>query len=550
MRLLSVGLLSALMLSLGLTWYLQRPQWETFYTASDPAEVTGLTGRLDELKVQYKISGNGMTIMIPSSERSAANLAKAQAGLPSGGHVGLEIFAEPKFGATEFDKKVQYKRALEGELGRSLMRLGDIQSVKVNLNLPEQTVFVRDRQQPSAGVVVTPKPGRSLSKENVLAMMNFVASSVEGLSIEKVTVISDKGVDLSKGLADAGHSAGMDEESLAQQRMRETQLTEKVLSVLEPIFGIGNVAATVTVEIDYQSVRTEERLVGQAVPKTTTTERSGSQTSGSTNGNSPAANPLDPTLGTTSPPIYQQSANSESSDSFTSRSTTQFDVGEKNQVTVSPAGSVKRISTAVTINRPELSQNQIDQIRQQAATAIGATVADVSVLAMSFSLPPGGQTPVAAEPKPIIDPTALAIGLGIASFFLILAFFLTRRRKPEQEFALPGFAGQPVTGTTLDVALGLDQPAPVGQQAVALAGGGSESMSMEGAGAVQAGPAPEAAAVAQRLEEVLKKRKPKRAALDVEDFLNDDILADIEVLIDQAPEACAEVIRQWLKGGI
>ncbi|MFZ5813995.1 MAG: flagellar basal-body MS-ring/collar protein FliF [Bacillota bacterium] len=547
MRWLSVGLLAALLLSVGVTWYLQRPQWEVFLKANDPTEVTSLTARLDELQVRYRLTGDGLTIMVPASERSAANLAKAQAGLPSGGHVGLEIFAEPQFGATEFDKKVNYERAMEGELARSLMRIGDIQYATVNLNLPERSVFVRDRQQPSASVLVQPRLGRNLSKENVVAIRNFVASSVEGLAPEKVTVINDKGILLSKGLDETGEAAGLDAETLAQQREREQLLTDKILSVLEPIFGVGNVAASVTVEFEHQITRTEERIVGSGAPQTTVTERSGTQTQGTTNGNGATAVPATPDANApTPPPVYQQQQTQSATESFTTRTQTQYALGEKLQTTVSPSGAIKRVSTAITINREELTAAQIDQIRQLAASATGAGLGDVSVLAMSFTPRPDSVLPEPVTASSPLDPRTLAIGLGIASVFLILAFLLTRRRRPEPEFALPGAPGYPAAtaGTTLDVALGLDQPGPAGHQAAGIAPAGQAGDGASGA------PAADAQTAAQKLEEVLKKRKPKRQSLDVEDFLDDDALADIDVLIEQAPEACAEVIRQWLKGGL
>ena len=127
MRWLTVGLLVALAISVAVAVYLNRPRWEVFYRASDPSEVSTLVEHLDELGVPSRVTGNGLVIEVPASERSAANLAKAQAGLPSSGHVGLEIFDEPQFGATEFDRQVNYRRAIEGELSRSLMRIDDIE---------------------------------------------------------------------------------------------------------------------------------------------------------------------------------------------------------------------------------------------------------------------------------------------------------------------------------------------------------------------------------------------------------------------------------------
>ncbi len=541
-RWLSIGLAASVALAIGVASYLQRPQWEVFYKANDPTEVTALTEKLDELNVQYKVTGDGMTITVPSTERSAANLAKAQAGLPSGGHVGLEIFAETSFGATEFDKKVNLERAMEGELARSLMRIREIQYATVNLNIPEKSVFIRDRQEPTASVLLQPRTGATLTKENVLAVMNFVASTVDGMKPERVTVINDKGVLLSKGLADPDQANAVDADALAQQRAREQQLQEKILSVLEPAYGAGNVAASVNVELDLAATRVEERIVGQGVPKVEEKVQSGATTTSSGTGTNPTTttNPTEPTTATPPPVYVGTETNNASTDEYSNKTTTQYDYGERNQVTVSPAGIPKRISAAITINREELSPAQIQQVQNLVATATGAAVADVAVVAMSFApIAPSLINQPVAEPTAPIQPLTLALGLGMAAFFLILAAFLTRRRKPEPAMIMPGVAAQPATGTTLDVALGLDQPLPAGQTAATFAAGNelAPEMSTTPAGA------------AQRLEEVLKKRKPKRATIDVED-MDDDILADIDVLIEQAPEACAEVIRQWLKGGI
>lgn len=553
-RWLTVGLLVALALSLAVAVYLNRPRWEVFYKASDPSEVSTLVAHLDELGVPSRITGNGLVIEVPARERSAANLAKAQAGLPSSGHVGLEIFGQPQFGATEFDRQVNYKRAMEGELSRSLMRIADIEYAKVNLNVPEKSVFVRDEEPPSAAVLVQLRSGRTLDADNVTAIINFVASSVEGLTPDRVTVIDSQGRELRPADDDAQR---LDAEALAFQRQREEQLTQKLLQVLEPIFGRGNVAASVTVELDHQSSRTEERIVGQGVPVATVSERSGSQTQGTSTEPAPVSTQLPgqgETPGVTAPavPIYQEpSVSTESGESYQSRTETRYDVGERNQVTVSPAGSVKRISAAVTINQDTLTQSEIDLIRQHAASATGAQLSDVTVLAMSFrptaqadAAPPA---PEAAAGSRLFDARALAIGLGIASFLLILAALLTRRRESEPEFALPG---HPAVGTALDVALGLDQPLPVQQAAAAEAAPAAPE-------APEAAPAEETdvqiteeMTAAEKFEEVMKRRRPPRQPIDPEDFMDDDILADIDVLLEQAPEACAEVIRHWLKGGI
>lgn len=552
-RWLIVGLLVALVLSLAVALYLNRPQWEVFYKASDPTEVTTLVEHLDELRVPYRVTGSGLVIEVPASERSAANLAKAQAGLPSSGHVGLEIFDEPKFGATDFDRQVNYRRAIEGELSRSLMRIADIEYAKVNLNVPEKSVFIRNQEAPSAAVLVQVKSGRTLDADNVKAIINFVANSVEGLTPDRVTVVDSQGRELRPASDDQQR---LDAEALAFQREREQQLTRKLLDVLEPIFGRGNVAATVTVELDHQSSRTEERIVGQGVPIETVTERSGSQTQGTSTEPAPvttAAVGQDQT-GTPAPavPIYQEpTVSTESGESYQSRTATRYEVGERNQITVSPAGSVKRVSAAVTINQDTLTQAEIDLIRQHAASATGAQLSDVTVLAMAFRPVAQAQlapaAPEASSGSRWLDARTLAVGLAIASFLLILAALLTRRRHPEHEYALPG---HPAAGTVLDVALGLDQPRPVEQAAVAEEPVAAEAEPQQASAEEAVEPTTEGMTAAEKFEEILRRHRPPRKPLEPEDFVEEDILADIDVLIDQAPEACAEVIRQWLKGGI
>ncbi len=547
MRWLTLGIAAALVVSLAVTLYLNRPRWEVFYRASDPGEVTALVEHLEELKVPYRITGSGLVVEVPESERSAANLAKAQAGLPSSGHVGLEIFDEPKFGATEFDRQVNYKRAIEGELSRSLMRIADIEYAKVNLNLPGKSVFIRDQEKPSAAVLVQLKPGRTLDPDNVTAIIHFVASSVEGLTPDRVTVVDSQGRELKPARQDA---EGLDAEALAFQRQREEQLTQKILQVLEPIFGRGNVAATVTVELEHQSSRTEERIVGQGVPVETVTHRSGSQTQGTSTEPAPAATAGTGQDQTPAVPIYQEPAvSTESGESYETRTETRYEVGERNQVTVSPAGAVKRISAAVTINQDTLTPSEIDLIRQHVASATGAQPADVTVLAMAFrpvmqaeAAPPA---PAAGAGPRLFDAATLAIGFGIASFLLILAALLTRRRRPEEEYALPG---QPAAGTVLDVALGLDRPLPA-EEAAAAAEPVAAAAPQEAPAEAPGEPAPAEPTAAEKFEEVMKRHRPQRKPLQPEDFMEADILADIDVLIEQAPEACAEVIRQWLKGG-
>ncbi len=177
-------------------------------------------------------------MLVPSQQLAESRLALAAAGLPKTGRIGFELFDKNNFGATEFVEHINYKRALEGELERSVMSLSEVEQARVHLTLPKESVFLDQQQPAKASVMVKFRPGAEISPQNVLAVTNLVASAVEGLNPEAVAVVDMDGTLLSRPRKAA--SAGANEvtsESLEMRAQIEKNLVTKINETLEPLLG-------------------------------------------------------------------------------------------------------------------------------------------------------------------------------------------------------------------------------------------------------------------------------------------------------------------------
>lgn len=440
-RWLMGGTALALVLAITLGFYLNRPQWVVLVSQADPKDAAAVVAKLTELKVPHRPTGDGYTIMVPKTEQYTAKLALAQAGLPKGGGVGLELFDQPRFGATDFDRRANYLRAQQGELERALVRIGEVEYAKVQLAIPEQSAFIRDQQPVTAAVLIQPRPGRRLTPDQVLGIVHFVAGSVQGLQPERVTVLDESGRMLSNGTDVYG--SAFDADPFKNQEELRRRFESSVQSLLEPVFGTGNIIARVNLELNMDTTRTESKSVGNSVPKTVETTRDHSMAR-------PAQD--DPARPTTpgQAPTYQGQVPSSPEDQWKTKTVTNYEVSQELKVIHSPAGQVKRLTVGVAINRTELTVDQVLQIKEMVAGATGAGVADVNVTAMPFVQ--GGVTsfPVdsskAAAALPVIPAALVGGGLLAGLLFLVL-----RRREQKEAVA--------VVGGSLDVAVG-DETAP------------------------------------------------------------------------------------------
>ncbi len=567
-RWLAAGLSAALVLAVGLGLYLNRPEWVVLVNNADPRDAAAVVAKLEQLKVPYRPIGDGYTITVPKSDVYTARLALAQAGLPRGGSVGLELFDEPKFGATEFDKRVNYLRAQQGELERALERIAEVEYANVKLAIPERSVFVRDQQPVTASVLIQTYPGYRLTPDQVTGIINFVSGSVEGLSPENVTVVDHTGRLLSNGGTGVVGPGEADALYLAQRTQLSREMERKLQALLEPVFGPGNVVAQVNVELNMDSTRIEKELVEGSVPRVTETVREAIRGAADTGGTAEL-----PSGGVT-PPTYAGQGGEELGDSWRTTTRTTYDVGQLRETTVIAPGSVERVSVAITINRQDLTQAERQAIKEIAAGATGAEMQDIAVLGMAFAT---AQTQVGgAAAAEGLDRQTLAIALGALALLLLLAgiwTLLRRRTIRTPEVALAGAGAVPAPGSRLDATLGLDEQIelPVAgeeEESGTAATAGEPAPPQPEAGAEQPLPAAaqalaeEATTVEQRptvakqqqtaqqmIETVIASRPSRQIVIGAPE-IPQEMLEHIRDLAENFPEVSAETLKEWIKDAV
>ena len=335
----------------------------------DSESASSVVSRLKTDKVEYQLDEGGRTIRVPASRVDELRLSFSSQGMPASGRIGFEIFDRTAFGTTEFLEHVNYRRALEGELARTISTITEVSSARVHIAMAKDSLFATDKQSAKASVVLKLKGRKPLQSQTISAIAGLVASSVEDLRPESVVVLDTFGRSLTgKGESEDQDAGGM---NLDKQHRLERDLTTKVVALLEPIVGEGHVRVNVAARLNTNSAEeTEERWD----PATVLRSRQTSSDIGATptgamltgggtvsagarantppgvSSSAPGAVPIPPPPGT--PP----SRTVES---------TNYEVGRMTRHTISPSGQVARLSVAVLI----------DDSRASAASTPGAAAA-------------------------------------------------------------------------------------------------------------------------------------------------------------------------------
>src|SRR3989441_11976426 len=244
-----------------LVFFMNRVEYQTLYADLDPQEAQGIVQKVQELKVPYQLSEDGRTIKVASDKLSEIRIQLASQGLPESGRVGFEIFDRTNFGLTNFQEQVNYQRALEGELARSIMTLSEIEAARVHLVLAKESLFQSPDDQTKASVILKLKSGRTLSATAAQGIVNVIASAVKGLMPEKVVLVDYRGKILSRN---GGGESGLSAQQLDTRQKLETELSGKIVQILEPAVGQGKVRPQVSVVMNFQQV---EETVEQYDPK-------------------------------------------------------------------------------------------------------------------------------------------------------------------------------------------------------------------------------------------------------------------------------------------
>jgi len=256
---LVVGLLVAL------THWRRERDFRPLYTGLAPEDAGAVVERLRSRGVDYRLAENGAAVLVPSARVAELRLEMAASGLPRSGRIGFELFDRTNFGASDFTEQVNYRRALEGELERSVMALSEVEQARVHISFPKESVFLDARQPGKASVLVKLRQGARLSAANVQAICHLVAAAVEGLTPEAVAVVDMRGNLLNRARRYGSPEAEDSSEATLELRQRlEKDLLAKINSTLEPLVGPDKFRAGVSVECDLSSSEQNEEILDPA----------------------------------------------------------------------------------------------------------------------------------------------------------------------------------------------------------------------------------------------------------------------------------------------
>ncbi|HHL2561497.1 TPA: flagellar basal-body MS-ring/collar protein FliF [Yersinia enterocolitica] len=391
----AVAILVALML------WAKSPDYRVLYSNLNDRDGGDIVTQLTQLNIPYRFADNGGALLIPADKVHETRLRLAQQGLPKGGAVGFELLDQEKFGISQFSEQVNYQRALEGELARTIGTLGPVLNVRVHLAMPKPSLFVREQKSPTASVTLALQPGRALDDGQINAIVYMVSSSVAGLPPANVTVVDQTG-----RLLTQSDSAGRDLNA-AQLKFTnevENRFQRRIETILAPMVGSGNVHAQVTAQVDFASREQtdEEYKPNQAAnqgavrsQQVSTSEQLGGSNVGGVPGalsNQPSATPVAPIEVPQATPAAGAGAAANAANrpataarqtatSSNSRhdQTTNFEVDRTIRHTQQQAGMVQRLSVAVVVNygsdkagKPiALSKDQLAQVESLTREAMG-----------------------------------------------------------------------------------------------------------------------------------------------------------------------------------
>jgi flagellar M-ring protein FliF len=329
------------------------------YTGLSSEDAGKIVERLKELKIQYQIGDNGSSISVPSTDVYETRMKLATAGLPSPQNIGYALLDQTNIGMTDFLQKVNYRRALEGELARTITGLSEVAAARVHLVIPEDRLFREDQHQPTASVVVKLKGAMPLGKRQLQGVAYLVASSVEGMTPDRVTIIDSNG-NLLSGMQASDESAMLSATQFDMRKNVEDYLEEKAQSLMSGVIGSGRAVVRVTAELNFEKSNTQIEQYDPdlvAIRSEQRTTQKGSQSEGAlaqvtpTAGAAGAAGEAAGAAGTgaaaTIPttPVATNTTSDNSEDVITN-----YEVSKTIRNIIGEVGSIKRLTVAVMVD--------------------------------------------------------------------------------------------------------------------------------------------------------------------------------------------------------
>ncbi len=410
---------AAIAIVVAMILWAKQPDYRTLFSNLSDQDGGAIVTQLTQMNVPYRFSDNGGALEVPADKVHELRLRLAQQGLPKGGAVGFELLDQEKFGISQFSEQVNYQRALEGELARTIETLGPLKSARVHLAMPKPTLFVREQKAPSASVTVNLQPGRALDEGQISAVVHLVSSAVAGLPPGNVTLVDQMGRLLTKSNTS---DRDLNDAQLKYATDVENRVQSRIEAILGPIVGTSNVHAQVTAQIDFaDKEQTEEQYrpngdAAQAVMRSRQVNEN-LQIGGPNAGGVPGALSNQPAPANTAPinapaqnqqngqqGAQQQTAAAANAGPRTSsrNETTNYEVDRTIRHTKMNTGDVQRLSVAVVVNYKTLPDGKplpltTEQMKQ---------IEDLTREAMGYSEKRGDTLNVVNSPFSAVDDTS------------------------------------------------------------------------------------------------------------------------------------------------
>ena len=421
--------------------------YQLLYGNLAESDASAMIEVLKRQNIPYQLANNGRNILVPVKNVYETRLSLASSGLPQGGGVGFEIFDKQSFALTDFVQKVNYSRALQGELSRTIASLGPVESARVHLALPEKRLF-KDQQQPAtASIILKLAPGKRLSEAQTEGIVHLVSSSIEGLSPEQVTVIDQNGNVLSR-VGGKGLSGNISPDMLEYQMQVEHRMEERAQALLDKSLGAKNAMVRVTAILDFAHKEKTEETFDPEEPvirsEQQSEERTGSEITGGVPGvqsnlEGPTAQPSG-----ASPP------------SSRSQRTTNYEISKVVSKTTNPVGTVSKLSVSVLVadkvapakdkepaKTEARTEAELKALETMVASALGLdkTRGDIiEVTSMPFlesaetAETEGFASKVLSQYMPLIRYSLLLLGGALLYFLMIRPLMKTLKRDVTQHY--------------------------------------------------------------------------------------------------------------------
>lgn len=435
-----------------LIYFGSQPNYGVLFADLKPADAQTIVEKLKATGVPYTLTNGGTTVSVPQERISELRLQMAGEGAISGGHVGFDLFDRTNFGATDFAQQVNYRRAVEGELAKTLEGMDEVESARVHITPKKESVFTEKEEGAKASVVVRVRQNKELSGERTNAIVSLVASSIEGLDPSGVSVMDTSGrllaaagKDRPKGFGDAGAF----QSQIEARRKFEAENAARLVALIEPVVGDNRVRADVSADIDFTQIEQSEekydpksqvvrsQQVAQEL-RNNPLQQTNAPVGARSNNPATAPTPVPPTTAAAAATADQRNT-----------STVNYEIDKTVRKTFGGGGRVNKLNVSVVVDHKSVegvevarTADELKQIQDLVSAAVGIDAArgdTVVVQTMPFSRPQAGP----AEPKSFLEsnqtliPTVVKYGALVLIALLLLIFVIRPARKALRAAAEP-----------------------------------------------------------------------------------------------------------------